>query len=204
MVLIAASRISLQTIQSSCCISRHAARTTTLQVQPRPVRTMSRRSNGARASFCDGGEAVAREGDMVNVKFVCKTLEGEVLHASGDDEVLTFEVGAGNFVGNPLFKGFDEAVKGLAVGQSRTIQSAPMAKTDDMIFRVPKDHEEIQRLTKEQGGELKAGAVVVLANGGPAEILEVGKDYVVIDANHPLAEQVIEFEVELVSIGVSQ
>ncbi|GJP34921.1 hypothetical protein CLOM_g19399 [Closterium sp. NIES-68] len=141
---------------------------------------------------------------MVNVKFVCKTLDGEVLHASGDDEVLTFEVGAGNFVGNPLFKGFDEAVKGLTVGQSRTIQSAPMAKTDDMIFRVPKDHEEIQRLTQEQGGELKPGAVVVLANGGPAEILEAGDDYVVIDANHPLAEQTIEFEVELVSIGDSQ
>ncbi|CAI5486971.1 unnamed protein product [Closterium sp. Naga37s-1] len=147
------------------------------------------------------GETVAREGDMVNVKFVCKTLDGEVLHASGNDDVLTFEVGAGNFVGNPLFKGFDEAVKGLAVGQSRTVQSAPMAKTDEMIFRVPKDHEEIQRLTKEQGGELKAGAVVVLANGGPAEILEVGKDFVVIDANHPLAEQIIEFEVELVSIS---
>ncbi|CAI7837407.1 unnamed protein product, partial [Closterium sp. NIES-54] len=95
-----------------------------------------------------------------------------VLHASGNDDVLTFEVGAGNFVGNPLFKGFDEAVKGLAVGQSRTVQSAPMAKTDEMIFRVPKDHEEIERLTKEQGGVLKAGAVVVLANGGPAEILD--------------------------------
>ncbi|CAI5509081.1 unnamed protein product [Closterium sp. Naga37s-1] len=104
MVLVASSRISLRSIQSSCCVSRHAAWTAPLQAQPRAVRTMLRRSTGARASFCDGSETVAREGDMVNVKFMCKTLDGEVLHASGDDDVLTFEVGAGNFVGNPLFK----------------------------------------------------------------------------------------------------
>lgn len=144
---------------------------------------------------------VAKNGDTVNVAFECRTQEGEVLHKSEEGQTLTFEVGAGNFVGNPLFKGFDEAVHGLAIGESRTIQSAPMPRTEDMIFRVPREHAEVQRLVEQKGGELAAGEVAMLANNSPAAILEVTDDFVVIDANHPLAEQVIEFEVKLISFA---
>jgi hypothetical protein len=38
------------------------------------------------------------------------------------NEPLSFEVGAGDMMGNKLFQGFDEAVRGLAVGQRTELE----------------------------------------------------------------------------------
>jgi hypothetical protein len=45
-----------------------------------------------------------------------------VADSADNDEPLTFEVGSQQFMGNPLFQGIDEAVRGLAVGQSALVQ----------------------------------------------------------------------------------
>lgn len=49
----------------------------------------------------------------------CLNEQGEVLESSkASDEPTTFEVGAGDIVGNQLFEAFDEAVRGLAVNET--------------------------------------------------------------------------------------
>ena len=61
----------------------------------------------------------AVEGDIVTVHWKCLNEQGEVLESSkASDEPTTFEVGAGDIVGNQLFEAFDEAVRGLAVNET--------------------------------------------------------------------------------------
>ena len=59
------------------------------------------------------------EGDIVTVHWKCINDAGEVLESTrASDEPTSFEVGAGDIVGNRLFEAFDEAVRGLAKGDS--------------------------------------------------------------------------------------
>ena len=61
----------------------------------------------------------AVEGDIVTVHWKCINDAGEVLESTrASDEPTSFEVGAGDIVGNRLFEAFDEAVRGLAKGDS--------------------------------------------------------------------------------------
>jgi len=122
----------------------------------------------------------AVEGDIVTVHWKCVNEAGETLESSrASNEPTTFEVGAGDVVGNRLFEAFDEAVRGLAVGETMglkvkriikciialgggvcllldaaeqliffpcpsQIEGAPWEQ--DLLFKVPRDHQEVQRL----------------------------------------------------------
>ncbi len=61
----------------------------------------------------------AQEGDVVTVHWACMNEQGEVVETSRTaDEPTTFQVGAGDIVGNQLFEAFDEAVRGMSVGET--------------------------------------------------------------------------------------
>lgn len=65
----------------------------------------------------------AVEGDIVTLHWNCLNENGEILESSRvSDEPTSFEVGAGNIVGNRLFEGFDEAVRGMALGETATLR----------------------------------------------------------------------------------
>lgn len=63
-----------------------------------------------------------------------------------DSEPLTFEVGAGDTQANPIFEAFDDAVRGLAVGERAEIEAEGGAWDPARLFTVPREHEEVQRL----------------------------------------------------------
>lgn len=133
---------------------------------------------------------VAVEGDEVTVSFVVKTEAGEVVAASADnEEPLTFEVGTQQFMGNPLFQGIDEAVRGLAVGQSALVQASGGEYDPDLLFQVPKEHPEIVRLAEEYAamGGIQEGTAVKLMNDATALVVKVTEETVMLDTNHPLA-----------------
>ena len=76
------------------------------------------------ATCCAGAEPLrAVEGDIVTLHWRCINEDGAVLESTrASDEPTTFEVGAGDIVGNRVFEAFDEAVRGLSVGESATIK----------------------------------------------------------------------------------
>eukprot|EP00198_Chlamydomonas_reinhardtii_P006561 XP_001695897.1 peptidyl-prolyl cis-trans isomerase, FKBP-type [Chlamydomonas reinhardtii] len=146
----------------------------------------------------------AAVGDIVSINFVMRDEDGKVLQSSETDlgEPLAFEVGAGDMMGNRLFQGFDEAVRGMAVGQTTVLEASGGEWKRELLFAVPRDHPEVARLEgryKNQGG-LAAGLVVELANGAMAVILEVNDAEVKLDANNMLAGKTFTIELELVSI----
>lgn len=139
----------------------------------------------------------------MTVRYVMRDQDGKVLGTSDElDEPVTFEVGTGEIMGNRLFQGLDEVVRGMAVGQTTIMEASGGEWRRELLFAVPRDHPEVLRLEgryKNHGG-LAAGLVVELSNGGMAVILEVCDEGVKLDANNMMAGKVFEIEMELLGI----
>lgn len=145
----------------------------------------------------------AREGDIVTIHWSCLNDKGEILETSKTaEEPTTFEVGAGDIVGNQLFEAFDEAVRGLSVGESIGIKADGGEWKEELVFKVPRDHPEIQRMEgryKNQGG-VQEGLIAELSNGGLALVMECSDDIITLDANSMMAGKTLLFELELLHI----
>jgi len=138
-----------------------------------------------------GGLAV-QDGDLVEVHYVGTLADGTEFDSSRqpDRVPLEFTVAAGQVI-----VGFDEAVRGLKVGETRVYTMPPEdaygVKSDDAIFEVPYGPSQ---------GDVAVGDEVTLSNGLPAVVIEVREGTVILDANHRLAGEFLTFEVEIISI----
>jgi peptidylprolyl isomerase len=125
-----------------------------------------------------------------------KLRSGETFDSSQGREPLEFTVGSGQVI-----KGFDEGVKGMKVGDKKTVeipvQDAYGEKQQEMMIEFPKD-----QFPSDMKPEV--GMQLMMTNGSgqnfPVTIAEVKENSVVLDANHPLAGQDLIFDLELVSI----
>ncbi|HJN91611.1 MAG TPA: FKBP-type peptidyl-prolyl cis-trans isomerase [Dehalococcoidia bacterium] len=119
---------------------------------------------------------LAADGDSVKVHYTGTLDNGEVFDSSREREPLPFTVGSGQVI-----SGFDEAVRGLAVGSSRTVRMEPAQAygehDEDLLVTIP--------LTEAPDG-IKDGDQVRLGDR-PALVTAVGDETVTVDANHPLA-----------------
>ena len=108
------------------------------------------------------------------------------------DEGLSFTVGAGQMI-----KGFDEAVVGMKVGETKTVhipaEKAYGARRDDLIVRVP-----LKEVGDTSGA--KVGMQVVLWGMYPATITEITDSEIVFDANPELAGKDLIFDITIKSI----
>lgn len=159
-------------------------------------------SSGSVGTTAEAEARVAVEGDTVTVHYKSMNPKGEIVETSDSNEPLTFEVGAGEVFGNKMFQAFDAGVRGLHIGEKTYLEASGGEWNKDLLFNVPRQHEEVQRLEgryKNVGG-LKEGLVVELTNGSNAMILDVKDDVVQLDANNMMAGQILMFELELVSI----
>ena len=137
-----------------------------------------------------------QNGDKVKVHYHGKLRNGETFDSSQGREPLEFTVGGGQVI-----KGFDEGVKGMQVGDKRTVeievQDAYGEKNEDMIIEFPK-----AQFPPDMNPE--AGMQLMMNNGQgqqfPVVIKEVGEETVLLDANHPLAGEDLIFDIELVEI----
>ena len=134
---------------------------------------------------------VAQDGDTVEVIYHGTLESGEIFDSSRDrGDTLSFVVGSGQ-----LIDGFDNAVRGLAVGQSVVARLDP----DEAYGQRDPSLSTAVPIAQAPPG-LVVGDVVTLSNGAPATVIEVTADTVVIDLNHQLAGQILTFEIEVVSI----
>ncbi len=133
---------------------------------------------------------IARDGDTVSVHYRGTLDNGEMFDTSRGSTPLSFTVGAGQMI-----SGFDAAVRGMALGETKTVRLEPKdaygERSDDLIIDVPRD-------VAPTG--VAVGDKVRLNSGAPAVVVEVTDEYVRVDANFELAGQALTFEIELVSI----
>lgn len=139
----------------------------------------------------------AKSNDKVKVHYTGTLNDGSVFDSSREAEPLEFTVGDGQ-----LIKGFDEAVAGMAVGETKTVtipaEEAYGEPNDEMVFQVERT-QFAEDVTPEVGQRFQLdspdGQQIVVC------ITEIEGEQITLDANHPLAGQDLTFELELMSIA---
>ena len=135
-------------------------------------------------------DRASRDGDRVAVHYTGTLDSGEEFDSSRDRESLSFVLGGGGMI-----SGFDAAVHGMRVGDSKTVRLEPAEaygeRKDDLIIEFP-----IDQLPDGQG----EGDSVLFQDGRQGIILGITAEVFRVDANHKLAGQALTFEIKLVSI----
>lgn len=140
----------------------------------------------------------AKRGDNVKVHYTGKLADGTVFDSSDGGEPLAFAVGSGQVI-----QGFDEAVVGMKVGDSKDVvipvEKAYGERKDEMVIQAPIDQVPPD-LNPEVGMRLEMGG----ANGEVLRVVvvEVEETHVTLDANPPLAGKELHFAIELVECSV--
>lgn len=139
---------------------------------------------------------MVKSGNTVSVHYKGTLNDGTVFDSSEGREPLQFEAGSGMVI-----KGFDEGILGMQVGEKKNIhisvEDAYGPVNDQMLFKFDRSEIPVD-IPLEVGGTLN------MHNGQqaiPVIIREVTESAVLMDANHPLAGQELNFELELVAIS---
>jgi FKBP-type peptidyl-prolyl cis-trans isomerase 2 len=138
----------------------------------------------------------ANNGDKVKVHYHGRLRNGETFDSSQGRDPLEFEIGAGQMI-----KGFDEGVKGMQVGDKKTVEinadEAYGQREDGNMIEFPND-----QFPPDMKPEV--GMQLMLSNDQgqqfPVVVAEVKENSVVLDANHPLAGQDLIFDIEMMNI----
>lgn len=138
----------------------------------------------------------ANIGDTVSVHYTGRLEDGTVFDSSRGSEPLEFELGSG-----AVIEGFDQAVTGMEVGESREVRIAPEdaygARREEMQLEVPRS-ELPEGLDPVEGDML--GIQIAPGQQAVARIASVADESITIDLNHPLAGETLVFDIELVGI----
>lgn len=140
--------------------------------------------------------AQAKAGDTVQVHYTGTLTDGTVFDSSVGSDPLEFTVGAGQVI-----SGFDQAVIGLDVGESKkTTIPAAQAYGDyrnELVFTV-------QKAQLPEGFAPTIGDQYQMTQPDGQAIVVSVKDIsdtgVTLDANHPLAGRDLTFDIQLVAV----
>ena len=138
----------------------------------------------------------AKSGDKVRIHYTGKLDDGTQFDSSAGREPLEFDLGGGGVI-----PGFDSAVDGMAVGESKSVkiesEEAYGPRHEELIQDVPKS-ELPEDIELSIGLQLQAqnpeGQVMRFM------IAAVTEEVITLDGNHPLAGQNLNFDIELVEI----
>jgi FKBP-type peptidyl-prolyl cis-trans isomerase 2 len=135
--------------------------------------------------------------DVVKVHYTGKLADGQVFDSSLQREPLQVELGKGQ-----LIPGFENALIDMAVNEKKTVTITKEEAYGDV------QQELFQTVPKTQlPEEIKPEVGVILVASRPdgseqqLRVSEVNEDHIIVDANHPLAGQTLEFELELLEIA---
>jgi peptidylprolyl isomerase len=147
-------------------------------------------------SFQEQAMSQAKTGDSVKIHYTGTLDDGTQFDSSAGREPLAFELGSGQVI-----PGFDKAVEGMTVGDSKTVnipaEDAYGPHHAQMVQEVPLSALP-EDLTPAEGMGLQAqgpdGQQVNLV------ITSVQEEVITVDGNHPLAGKALNFDIELVSV----
>jgi peptidylprolyl isomerase len=138
----------------------------------------------------------AKSGDKVKVHYTGTLEDGTPFDSSRDGDPVEFTLGTGEVIA-----GFEKAVDGMAVGDSKTVSVPP----EDGYG--PRDEGQVVVIDRtELPAELEPEVGMILEassdDGVIAHVLitAVAGDKVTLDANHELAGKTLSYEITLVEI----
>jgi peptidylprolyl isomerase len=140
--------------------------------------------------------SAAKRGDNVKVHYTGTLSDGTVFDSSAGLEPLSFAVGSGQVI-----PGFDEAVVGMQVGESKTVlipvEKAYGYRNEELVLQAPVEQIPPD-LNPEVGMRLEMGG----ANGEILRVMvtDLTDSHITLDANPPLAGEDLHFAIELVEL----
>lgn len=137
-----------------------------------------------------------QDNHTIRVHYKGTLTDGTLFDSSEGREPLEFTVGSGQVIA-----GFDNAVRDMAVGENKQF----LIPCDDAYGQ--HDERLVQQvdrallppeLTPEEG--MMLASTMPSGEQIPVKVSEVHEDHIMIDANHPLAGQDLNFEIQLIEI----
>lgn len=134
-------------------------------------------------------------GNTVKVHYTGTFEDGQVFDSSVQrNEPITFTVG-----GKQVIPGFENAIIGMAIGESKKVTLAPEEAYGNIITEM------VQEVPKQFVPEtVTVGEMLTTeTEQGPFNVIvkEVKDETVVLDGNHPMAGKTLVFELEVVEIA---
>ena len=139
----------------------------------------------------------AKSGDTVKIHYTGTLDDGTQFDSSAGRDPLEFEVGSGQVI-----PGFDKAVEGMSVGDSKSIRIEPDETYGQRHDQLVQDVE--RSLLPEDLDPTEGMALQSSSPDGQVTqfmVTAVTDETITVDANHPLAGQALSFDIELVEIG---
>ncbi len=132
---------------------------------------------------------------IVTIHYTLKDDDGAVLDSSAGADPLTYIQGHGNLVA-----GLEKALEGRQGGNTLTVVVAPAegygTRDQALVRRVPKR-------TLQGAGDIKKGMQFQARTEDGMRLFTVtavAGDMVTLDGNHPLADQTLHFDIEVVDV----
>jgi peptidylprolyl isomerase len=136
-------------------------------------------------------------GMFVSVDYKGTLQNGEVFDSSSGRQPLEVQIGAGKVI-----KGFEEALLGMSLNERKSFTIEPedaYGQRDESLKRV------FARAEVPPEIDLQVGQIVGIRSQEGQQILaridQVDDENVTADMNHPLAGEVLHFEIEVVGIS---
>jgi peptidylprolyl isomerase len=140
--------------------------------------------------------SAVKRGDNVKVHYTGTLSDGTVFDSSAGLEPLSFAVGSGQVI-----PGFDEAVVGMQVGESKQVhipvEKAYGYRNEELVLQAPVEQIPPD-LNPEVGMRLEMGGT----NGEILRVMvtDLTDSHITLDANPPLAGEDLHFAIELVEL----
>jgi peptidylprolyl isomerase len=137
----------------------------------------------------------AKEGDMVSLHYKGSFEDGTVFDSSDTHGALKFTIGK-----SMVIPGFDEAVLGMKLGETKTVTIPPEKgygpRKEELLIKIDKTElpPDLDPVVGQRLEFTKDKQRLQLT------VAEVGDDVVTFDANHPLAGKTLVFELLLLEI----
>ncbi len=134
--------------------------------------------------------------ETVKLHYTGKLNDGQVFDSSAEREPLEVKLGEGK-----LIPGFEKGLVDMKVNEKKTItipkEEAYGEVQKELFQKIPSEN-----LPQEIKPEVGMGLVSKNPDGSERQlrVADVKEDFIIVDANHPLAGQDLTFELELLEI----
>jgi len=140
--------------------------------------------------------AQTKTGDTVRVVYTGTLVDGTTFDSTNERGPMQFKLGDGEVIA-----GFDSAVTGMSPGENKSVSIAPENAYGE------RDNEIVQTVPRSAvPTEIELAEGLVLEVQDPSgqtfglTVIEFDDENVTLDANHPLAGETLNFDIELVEI----
>lgn len=147
------------------------------------------------ASSVEAKKPVVERGKKITFDYTLN-VDGEQVDSSKKDGPITCTLGDGTII-----RGLAKQLRGMSVGEEKDITVSP---GEAYGYRRSNAEVEVPLSKMPRDVEIRPGAMLQGkdANGKvfPVRVVEVNKDTVIVDHNHPLAGKTLNFHVKILSI----